>query len=149
MLHFLPAGRSAFDCDLHRSSVPADSPTPDGAVIVHGFLVAERLEKLMQFSHEHIFGAPVDDLRLNLERNDWGRFHLAIWGVVFALPGEPDALGPVILERFVDRRQKKHFFRVFELVDHVGDVPNWRFLVVAEADHVARAVQAVKHGFNR
>jgi hypothetical protein len=35
------------------------------------------------------------------------------------------------------------------LINHVGDVANWRLLVMTEADHVARAVQAVKHGFNR
>ena len=75
MLHFGPASRSALDCDLYRSTIPADSPTPDGAVIVHGFFVAERLKKLVQFSHQHIFRPPVDDLRLNLERDDRGRFH--------------------------------------------------------------------------
>ena len=68
---------------------------------------------------------------------------------MFALPGEPGALGPVILDGFVDRRQKKHFFRVFELINHVGDVADWRFLVMAEADHVAGAIQAVQHCFNR
>jgi hypothetical protein len=28
-------------------------------------------------------------------------------------------------------------------------VPSWRFLVMAEADHVAGAIQAVQHCFNR
>lgn len=130
MLYFSPAGRSAFDCDLHRSTIPANPPTPDSTIIMHGFFVAERFKVLVQFSHQHILGAPVDNLRLNLERNDWGRFHLAILGVVFALPGEPDALSPIILERFVDWLQKKHFFRVLELVDHVGEVPDWRHVVM-------------------
>jgi hypothetical protein len=49
----------------------------------------------------------------------------------------------------VDGRQKKNFFRVFELIDHVGDVADWRLGVMAEANHVARAVQAVKHGLYR
>lgn len=60
---------------------------------------------------------------------------------MFALPGEPDAIGPVIFDdRLVDRRQKKHFFRVLELINHVGDVADWRLLVMTEPDHVAGAI---------
>jgi len=104
----------------------------------------------MQFSHKHILRAPVDDLRLHLERNDWGRFHLAIWGVVFALPGEAAAQSAIILlNGFVDWLQKKNFFRVLELIDHVGEVPDWRHVVMTKPNRIARAIQAVQHCFNR
>jgi DNA-binding transcriptional regulator of glucitol operon len=69
---------------------------------------------------------------------------------MFAFRGEPNAQSAVILlDWFLNWLQKKNFFRVFELINHVGDVANWRFLVMTEPNHVARAVQAVKHGFDR
>jgi len=69
---------------------------------------------------------------------------------VFALPGEPDAQSAVVfLNWLLNWLQKKNFFRVLELINHVGEVPDGRHVVMAEPDHVAGAIQAVQHCFDR
>ena len=70
VLDFLPASRCTLQSDLDRSSVTPDAPTPDCPVIVHGFFVGKAFKVFVQFANQLIFGAPVDDRRRNVKRND-------------------------------------------------------------------------------
>ena len=75
VLDFLPTGRCTLQSNLDRSSVTPDAPTPNSPVVVHGFFVGKAFKVFVQFANQLIFGAPVDNRRGNVKRNDGRWIH--------------------------------------------------------------------------